>query len=304
MTSWMFNVLIIVCPYFLSLTSGLCQVPSDSCSLLWRIEGNGIRGESYLFGTMHSADARIRRFDANWMKSFNDCNLLAGETDLISGQLSMEMLTRNWISDSSLTQLLPAKYVELIGKHVQDKFGETLSPLLMQLKPFFLLVLLMEVPENLTDTENILDVYLQRKAIEEGKTLVGLESGQEQHEVAANVPLLLQAQWLAEFVIAENDLELISLTRTMEKLMNDAYLSQCIDSFPALLTLEMMDARLMYQLLPRRNERFCIRLVELMKSNRVFCAVGAMHLPGGDGMIQMLRGMGYILSPVYFRFQE
>ncbi|MFM7106647.1 MAG: TraB/GumN family protein, partial [Flavobacteriales bacterium] len=58
----------------------------------------------------------------------------------------------------------------------------------------------------------------------------------------------------------------------------------------------------MAQLLPLRNIRFINRLDDLLKMSPVFCAVGALHLPGENGMIALLKARGYDVAPVHFKF--
>jgi uncharacterized protein YbaP (TraB family) len=59
----------------------------------------------------------------------------------------------------------------------------------------------------------------------------------------------------------------------------------------------------MEALIEKRNERFLQRLLPYLKENNVFCAVGAMHLPGERGMLAMLRREGYNVEPVPFEFK-
>ena len=47
------------------------------------------------------------------------------------------------------------------------------------------------------------------------------------------------------------------------------------------------------EMLDIRNKEWVTQLPELMKLNSCFIAVGALHLPGENGLIQLLRRAGY-----------
>ena len=51
-------------------------------------------------------------------------------------------------------------------------------------------------------------------------------------------------------------------------------------------------------LLDRRNKNWVDQLKLLMKEKSLFVGVGAGHLPGEQGLIQLLRKAGYTVEPV------
>jgi uncharacterized protein YbaP (TraB family) len=54
----------------------------------------------------------------------------------------------------------------------------------------------------------------------------------------------------------------------------------------------------MEQGIEMRNRRMLETLLPHMHANRVFVAVGALHLPGESGLIQLLRNRGFDLTPL------
>jgi uncharacterized protein YbaP (TraB family) len=44
--------------------------------------------------------------------------------------------------------------------------------------------------------------------------------------------------------------------------------------------------------------------VKIAKKQSVFCAVGAAHLPGETGVIELLRKKGYTVEPVIFNWMK
>ena len=61
-------------------------------------------------------------------------------------------------------------------------------------------------------------------------------------------------------------------------------------------------AYFMEQGIDQRNYGMLDSLVSLLDENRVFAAVGALHLPGPSGLIQLLREKGYTLTPLPMPF--
>jgi uncharacterized protein YbaP (TraB family) len=51
-------------------------------------------------------------------------------------------------------------------------------------------------------------------------------------------------------------------------------------------------------LLDRRNKNWVSQLKKIMAAQSVFVAVGAGHLPGKMGLIQLLRKAGYTVKPL------
>lgn len=277
---------------------------ADSCSLLWSISGNGLRDTSYLFGTMHSSDDRLRRWDDNWQKAFESCGIIAGETDLAHGSLDMLSMLQTLMIDTTIEKVLPPSKVETIRNYIAQRLGPEMASVMMKMQPFFLMVLLMELPEDLTEVGEVMDIYLQGLASQKGKQVVGLETSAEQLEVIKGVPILYQAEMLYEFVSLSSKGLHLDVMALSDSLIIQTYLNQCLNDFVVLSKEIEFDEQLMDQLLPRRNLRFVNRLGPLMTQMSVFCAVGALHLPGNDGMIALLRSQGFKVFPVRFEFLE
>jgi uncharacterized protein YbaP (TraB family) len=52
------------------------------------------------------------------------------------------------------------------------------------------------------------------------------------------------------------------------------------------------------ELLIGRNRNWIPKIIATAKNGPVFVAVGAMHLPGTNGVLNLLRNEGYIVKPV------
>jgi len=52
-------------------------------------------------------------------------------------------------------------------------------------------------------------------------------------------------------------------------------------------------------LIVKRNKIMSLRAKPIIEKGNMFMAVGALHLPGPDGLVTLLRKAGYKLSVVY-----
>jgi uncharacterized protein YbaP (TraB family) len=53
------------------------------------------------------------------------------------------------------------------------------------------------------------------------------------------------------------------------------------------------------RLIRDRNRLMAERMQPYLEQGRAFVAVGALHLPGADGLLQLLQQRGYALQVVY-----
>lgn len=85
--------------------------------------------------------------------------------------------------------------------------------------------------------------------------------------------------------------------------MLDLYAQERVSAYmPLLRRMPEFDAELGatdepdFLLIHERNARMLKRLLPILSEGRAFVAVGALHLPGDDGLIALLRTSGYSLT--------
>ena len=87
--------------------------------------------------------------------------------------------------------------------------------------------------------------------------------------------------------------------------MKRLYMSQDIDAMLAYTaTMEKSDPTFSSNFITTRNQRMAERLIPLLNKQTVFCAVGAAHLAGEQGVLNYIRKKGFILSPIKFSFMS
>ncbi len=83
-------------------------------------------------------------------------------------------------------------------------------------------------------------------------------------------------------------------------LLNDAYRRGDLDMLDSLSTRQSESPAFLEKFLYKRNENMAHAIDSIIRKSRLFAGVGAAHLPGDRGVINMLRKMGYTLRPVQF----
>jgi uncharacterized protein YbaP (TraB family) len=288
------RILSVVLLVFIACTSTAQQ------NLLWKITHPKDDKVSYLFGSIHTNDSLLNTFDGTWWKAFNSCSVFAGEVDATSPTGMMEALNAGMLKDTALADLYTEEEMTKVRNYVLSKLDPAMAMVIMRMKPFYIMAALVQMPDGKGPFSEVMDIRLQTLAKQSGMKVVGLESSMEQASSVASMSLKEQAKMLLEF-IEQGDKSAQEL-----KVLEGYYHRQDLDSMVVMaMTMESnnFSPEAMEALIEKRNERFMERLLPHLKENNVFCAVGAMHLPGERGMLAMLRREGYHVEPVPFEFK-
>src|SRR5437867_3705627 len=146
-----------------------------------------------------------------------------------------------------------------------------------------------------------LDAFLYAMAKQQGKSVCGLETAAEQLAIFDTAPIPDQIVLLREAVGQYHSQE----KRFAD--MMDRYLARDVSGIVALSknttpttpAEQQISAAFLKKLLEDRNVRMVDRLLPRLKEGGVFVAVGALHLPGQQGILHLLQDQGYRVSAVY-----
>jgi uncharacterized protein len=281
------NWLLFTFPAFFSLVS---YTSTAQNSLLWEITGADSKGPSYLFGTMHVKDKRAFQFHDSLMIKLKSCKVFAGELVLdkaAAKEVSAELLLP---PGQELKTLLTEKEYKTVKKFCNKHLG-AMSLLVNKIKPVFTSAMISESLME-SDMPKALDEYLQDKAKDYNLRVTGLETIKEQMSALDELPIETQAKMLLEQIslIEEEKKELHRLA--------NVYASQNLDSIYTFIQTPEMEGGFGDALIKDRNIVMTERLEKLIISETTFCAIGAAHLPGEYGVINLLRQKGYKLRAI------
>jgi uncharacterized protein len=260
--------------------------------LLWKIETPGV-APSYLFGTYHSSDPRITTLPCPVKAAFDRSASYTMEV-IANGAGIGSMAEAMYFSDGkTLKEVLgDALYQETL--RVVSASGLALADSINNLKPWAVMVALSAPP----DEGLFLDMALQLDATLQNKPTYGLETMAEQISVFNDMSLDDQV------VLLRDAVQNYQLNQDAMQELSRAYLQRDLGALLALNDkYKPQDARvsatMMDRLLVQRNARMADRLRTRLKEGNAFIAVGALHLPGDNGLLQLLSTAGYHVTRIY-----
>ncbi|MDD2313826.1 MAG: TraB/GumN family protein [Proteiniphilum sp.] len=276
----------------------------DTGSLLWKVSGNGLAKPSYLFGTHHLIPITFLDSVSGIHDAFENTEQAVGELDMGNmSQMQMKIMGESTMpAGITFDSFLSATDVTLLDSILTRLMGVGLGQL-GTLKPALLsnlisVTLYQQYYPSLSSGKS-LDQYFQEEALKRNRPVIGLESTEDQIHVLLNSQTLDRQAELLICMVKHPEL----LKEQMDKLQV-AYHAQDIKALLELYEEEMPDdpcpsTEEEKNLLNRdRNRKWLEKLPAMMADKPSFIAVGCLHLPGKDGLIEGLRKLGYRVEAV------
>jgi uncharacterized protein YbaP (TraB family) len=282
---------------FISCAQKADKIAPDNNTLLWKITGNGLTKPSYLFGTIHMLCADdaglsdqmknvIRKVDNVYFEVDID-NLL--EMFAVINKMKMK-------GDTTLQDLLSKEDYEKVKEYFESKGSILPFSMLETYKPILALSTLEESSME-CETTAMMEQVIMREAKQNNKNIKGLETMAYQAGVLDSIPYKLQAEQLVSYI---NDIKTKKGAEDTElNEMMEAYKSQDLERLEKLMMkTDVGIGNFTEVLLYDRNRNWIVKLKELMPQKSLLVAVGAGHLPGEKGVINLLRKAGYTVTPL------
>src|SRR4030095_1929586 len=198
--------------------------------------------------------------------------------------------------DTTLADLLDKEDYQRVKKYFENK--GTLLPfsVLETYKPLLAASMLMETGTE-CDAPEAMEEVIMKEAKSYSKNVRGLETMSYQMSIFDTIPYKMQALQLVKY-IDDADKGTGDDDKEYDKLMQ-AYRDQDLSKLEELTkTTDMGIANFTDLLLYNSNKNWVEKLKTILPGNSVVVAVGAGHLPGDKGVINLLRKAGYTVKPV------
>ncbi len=265
---------------------------SGSNTLLWEITGKGLKQPSYLFGTFHMMCKDDIKFSDNLLTALKNSEEVYFEMDLddVANTLGA-MMFMNMKDGKTLKGLYTEAEYKKLEVFFKDSLRTNLS-MFQKMKPSFLEAFIypkMLSCKNMSGVEQ----ELLKEAGKTKKEIRGFETIAFQASVFDSIPYPSQAKSLL------NSIDSISNYKVFFEKMVKVYLSQETSKLEAMLSdkaFGMQDG--LEMLLDKRNINWVAQLKTILPKTNIFMAVGAGHLVGEKGVIELLRKEGYKLRPI------
>jgi uncharacterized protein YbaP (TraB family) len=261
--------------------------------LLWKIEAAGVE-PNYLFGTMHSDDPRVVELPTPVRTAFEQARGVTLEV-VLDPQSLLTMTMSLMMSDGTTLESLIGS--SLYKRTVQVMSAQGIPEMMVaNMKPWAVAVTLMTPP---THTGLVLDHVLYQQAVADGKAVDGLETVAEQMGLFDSLSLEDQVKLL------EETLDSLPAIQGMLVELQEAYLQRDLKRLVEINDASMQDsdpelaATFNQKVIVDRNRRMADRMESRLRDGRRFIAVGALHLPGDDGLLHLLSQRGFRVTRVY-----
>jgi len=254
--------------------------------LLWEISGNGLTESSYLFGTLHVKDKRAFEFNDSVFVKIESCDAFAMEI-LTSDETNKIFQDAFTLKDGkTLKDFYNEDDYQFIIEACKEKADVDVSDF-QDLHPMGVEVGLgyMQMSE---DMNFIVDDYLYEIAKKKNKKALSLESMQTQLDLLKKMPSDGLLNYLKNWDYYNAIVEEMILVYQVEDLKN-------------ILKVSLKNKSAKYyekEMLLDRNVSMTDSIDAVVHRQSTFMAIGAAHLPGEDGVIELLKKKGYNLTPI------
>lgn len=265
-------------------------------ALFWRLQKSG--STVYLLGSIHLADASFYPLRAEITEAFSQSDVLVVEADAEADDpaLMKNLMARGlYPAGDDLTRHISEKTRSLLAEFAQQR-GLPLEMLIRQ-KPAMLTLTLAALQYQelgLTPAYGIDQHFLS--LARNIKPVMQLESAQQQIELLLGLDMddLMLEQALVEMDRAPQLIdELVGHWKSGDE--QDLYRLMVNDELQAYPAFEPLMEKLLFQ----RNRSMADRIREMNRSGgSYFVVVGAAHLLGDRGIIQLLAGNGFSVERI------
>ncbi len=261
----------------------------EANSLLWEISGNGLQQSSYLYGTMHVSRRIAFRLDDVFYDALDKSDVVALESD-----------PGTWLDNDALSSLMG--YGQGSGFYSKGFYQHSFAvnnPRKEEMASYLafndsrvngILYRSNSSSEDFEE-ETYLDMFIYQAGKKFEKKVIALEDLEESAALVGRASMNPMKQKPDEW-----------LQKKMQKqgfmvLLQDAYRDRNLNMLDSI-DKGMYTEHYLKNMLFDRNKNMANKLDSVVRTAKTFTGIGAAHLPGEEGVIQMLRDKGYTVKPL------
>jgi len=258
-------------------------------TLLYKVEGKDLQ-TAYVFGTIHLMPQKDFVMKDKVKKAFEASDEIYLELDMDDPNMMKEMMSVMSLTDGkTLDAYMDKDEYVFLDEYFMANFNMSLDKF-KTFKPFYLSsMLLTKMVGDQVASFELSFVQMAKKA---SKELKGLETVAEQIAVFDNQPLDEQIDDIIKMIKDESNVDLFDTMVTIYKKEDVNELYDYMDDY------FNNDEEMINALLIQRNKNWVEKIPVLSKDQQIFYAVGAGHLGGKQGVLQLLKDKGYTVTPV------
>ena len=305
------KILDIMKRFFITLILAIVAFVGANAQLLYKISGNGLDAPSYIVGTYHLAPASFVDSIPGARAALDAVGQVCGEigmAEMNSPEGTKKVMAAMMLPDGkSLKDVLSPEEFAKLDAYMTDVMGVGLSnPMIaaqlgkmtpMAISTQLQLLQYMKMTPGFNPNA-LIDSYFQTAAAKMGKPVLGLETIDFQISVLYKGRSIDRQTVQLMCMIDNKEYELM-----MMKSLTDAYFSQNMEKL-----LEITEEKLGNKcdstpeedeaLIYGRNADWAVKMPAIMEGKSTLFVVGAAHMPGERGVLELLRKSGYTVEAV------
>jgi len=261
---------------------------------LWQVE-KGTAAPSYVFGTFHVPDPRVEHLPARVENLFDTIDRLVLEVhpDELGRAGDLALLPPGETLDRFLDAGTRSQLLEMGGE------AGLPAEAVLRMRPMMIAGVVSIPPRmirRLAAGQEGVDLQLVKSAIARGIPIYALETVEEQIDTLSAMEHGHEAEILRQTVALRSQREEIYERMLEAYLSGDilAFLDWTLETFRG--EDEALAQAFMDEIVYRRNRLFVTRLGRHLADGNALIAVGAAHIPGRDGVLDLLEAQGYRIT--------
>ena len=270
--------------FLLSLFCSSLLLAQKEKTLFWEISGNGLTKNSYLYGTMHVNDKVSYHLSDAFFKHLLNSDIVSNESDPETWDEIIGLIKQN--SLESPYNFYRSFYMNPVKK-------ETIGTSFENTNYFTNMLSGIEGAQADFQENTVLDMFIYQTGRKYKKRIVGLESAKES---------ILSIMRINPDEAKPDDKNIEKLM----KLMKNGNFNETLKNYYREKDIVMLDSiyKLMFSkkvhnvMITNRNVIMARSIDSLAQTGSLFSAIGAAHLAGKEGVIQLLRNKGYTVTPI------
>ncbi len=285
------------------------EATANGDALLWRIEAESTASPSYLLGTLHLPDPRVANLSKRMKAAIAEVSTVALELTGTDDQAAIQkelfanpklMVMQEGRTLWQAVEQTHHRAVEAalkslgMGRDQAANFQPWLPSMMLALSPCF--------NQRTTSGEAGVDQTVERLAKAQGKRLVGLETALEQFGTLSGLSIETQAVMLADSARLFDRIE--DINETLIQLYLQRRIGWILPFGQLALGVERSareeaaDEEFIEKIMSKRNRVMDERAQKHLAKGGLLIAVGALHLPGEEGLVNLFRKRGFKLTAV------
>jgi len=269
------------------------EIAENGKSLLWQVTGNNLTKPVYIFGTMHLMCGEDTKLGNTLKSVIKDADEIYFEIDLDElGELFAGVTKGFMRNDTTLQDLYtPEEYQRLIDFFRHHEMGSQVE-LMKRMQPVLVSASLYQLVMPCDDM-NGMELSIMKEAKPYHKEIKGLETAAFQASILDSIPYQAQARELLNMIDS-----LDTYKKTLVEMINIYKQHDIEQLYSFSLKGELSSDEVQDVMLNKRNKNWVAQFPLITKNKTLLIAVGAGHLGGKEGLLNLLKEKGYAVKPL------